>query len=293
LAYDRLIVALGSRVDQCLPGASDHALSLQDGTMAARVFERLCTLPPRAKVVVVGGGLTGIETVTEVAETFPELSCAIVTPRLGPGLGNRGRDYLQQEFDRRRIEVVPGRVERVESDRLVLTNGEVPFELCLWSPGFLASPLGSQAGLDADARGRILVDATLRSIGDPAVFVAGDCAVPTVDVGAPILMSCRLAMPMGIHAGRSVAADLAGRAPEPLRLRDSGRCISLGRRAALVQVHDIEGQPCEWIVKGRPAAWIKEAICRWTMRMIRYTGRRTRRDAGPPVARDQPRALPV
>ena len=49
----------------------------------------------------VEGGLTGIEAATEIAETYPGLSVALVTTEeIGGGLSARGREYLLKAMKR-------------------------------------------------------------------------------------------------------------------------------------------------------------------------------------------------
>ena len=55
---------------------------------------------------MVGGGLTGIETAAEVAETYPGLEVRLVTDtEPGAGLSERGRAHLRRVFDRLGVEV--------------------------------------------------------------------------------------------------------------------------------------------------------------------------------------------
>lgn len=79
LAYDRLVYALGSQIDRTIPGASEHALALEELSRAEQIPARLDALPAQSEVVVVGGGLTGTELVFELAERYPNLRWTLVT----------------------------------------------------------------------------------------------------------------------------------------------------------------------------------------------------------------------
>ena len=60
---------------------------------------------------------------------------------------------------------------------MVLDDGEiVPGDATLWTTEFWASPLAAESEFAVDARGRIVVDATLRSVSHPSVFAIGDAA---------------------------------------------------------------------------------------------------------------------
>ncbi|PZG40880.1 hypothetical protein C1I98_22500 [Spongiactinospora gelatinilytica] len=64
--YDTLVYALGSHTDLSLPGTAEHTYAVE---RAAELRERL--EGGAEKVVVVGGGLTGIELAAELAESYP------------------------------------------------------------------------------------------------------------------------------------------------------------------------------------------------------------------------------
>lgn len=73
--YDSIVIALGSVIDfGSVPGARENTHGLTDVESIRVTTRRLDAAPGGARIVVVGGGLTGIELATEVAETYPRLS---------------------------------------------------------------------------------------------------------------------------------------------------------------------------------------------------------------------------
>lgn len=82
LGYDTLLYALGSHgADHGVPGVAEHAFDVAARPSALRLRERLDSLSKRDEgrhVLVVGDGLTGIETATEIAESRPGLSVTLV-----------------------------------------------------------------------------------------------------------------------------------------------------------------------------------------------------------------------
>lgn len=72
LRYDTLVYALGGVADTvAVPGADDHAHTLDSPEDAAVLADRLTRLDG-GTVVVVGSGLTGVEVAAEIAERHPE-----------------------------------------------------------------------------------------------------------------------------------------------------------------------------------------------------------------------------
>jgi NADH dehydrogenase FAD-containing subunit len=277
LRYDALLYALGSSDDlDAVPGARRFAHGLGSLDAARAVAERVPALAAaRGRVVVVGGGLTGIEAAAELAETYPGLEVTLVTAgQLGSGLHENGRAHLVEVFGRLGVRVREhAAVAAVEDGSVRLADGAgLAFDLCLWSAGFRAPALARRSGLPVDGRDRVEVDGTLRARGHDVVFAAGDAAVvPSfgVDGAPPLRMACATAMPMGIHAAEEIARMVRAEPRQAFRFAFAGQCISLGRRDGLVQMVDAGDRPLPRIRRGRTAMRIKELICRYTIWMIR------------------------
>ncbi|HEY1179511.1 MAG TPA: FAD-dependent oxidoreductase, partial [Phytomonospora sp.] len=99
LGYDTLLYALGSRVaDHGVPGVAEHAFHVTSRPAALRLRERLDSLGKRGEggsALVVGDGLTGIETATEFAESRPGLPVTLVARgELGARLSAGARAHL-------------------------------------------------------------------------------------------------------------------------------------------------------------------------------------------------------
>ncbi len=262
LSYDALVYALGSFVDaEAVPGARDYALTLGSVEKAQQMQAQL-KANPGARVVLVGGGLTGIELATELADQYPDLSLTLLTrDRLGPNLSEKGRAYLLKGMARRRIDLREGvSVERFTADGVIASDGtRFPAEISLWAGAFGVPPLAREAGLAVNRAGQILIDDTLRSLSHPEIFAVGDAAA------SGLRMACATALPLGAQAADNLAALLNGDPLQPFRFGYLIRCISLGRHDGLVQRVNADDSPREQIVTGRAAAWIKEAICRSTV----------------------------
>lgn len=266
LHWDRLVLALGSKAgSRDVPGMRSQVYDLE--ALSARALaQRLQRLPSGARVRVVGGGLTGIEAATEVAERHPHLNVSILSRRhVAEGFGVPAQAYLHKVLRAMRIEVHEGvDVKRVEPQRLSTSTGPMVFDVCLWAAGFRLSELPRQAGLAVNAQGQVLVDPQLRSISHPAVYAAGDIAAPVLDPGHALPMGCKAALPAGAHVGENLARELAGRGLAAFDFAVTFFCVSLGRRAGLIQWPDARGRLGGRILTGRIGAWIKELVCRST-----------------------------
>ena len=149
---------------------------------------------------------------------------------------------------------------------LVSGGGEIPAEVVVWAAGFAVPDLARRSGLATDGRGRVLVNAALRSVSHPSVFAAGDSSWPTELVGVgTVRPSAYTSTILGAQAGGNIARDLAGKPARPLRFGYLQQAVSLGRTDALVQFTDGNDEPFGWVVTGRVAAMIKESIERFVV----------------------------
>ncbi|MFY0536623.1 FAD-dependent oxidoreductase [Nannocystis pusilla] len=252
LEFDRAIVCTGGSVDlDLVPGAREHAYAI-DGDRVARLFSEARRIAARSgRVAVCGGGLTGVEIATELAEALPGLRVELVAAsEIVPGLSRKAREHARAVLGRLGVVVREEvRVTAVAADHLDSAAGPIGFDLCAWAAGFRAVPLLAGLGLPMAADGRVIVDAYLHA--RPDLLVAGDAAACAAAGGGWLGAGCKTAMPMAAHAADTAVAELTGGAVHEFRYADPGYCVSLGRRDGIVQFMDGAG-PRERIVKG---AW--------------------------------------
>ncbi|HEU5032797.1 MAG TPA: FAD-dependent oxidoreductase [Spirillospora sp.] len=272
LGYDTLLYALGSRgADRGVPGAAEHAFDIAARPSARRLRERLDVLDARGeggRVVVVGDGLTGIETATEIAESRPGLSVTLVARgELGARLSAGARGHLRRACDRLGITVLEDTcVEAVEAARVLCADGTaLAPDATVWTAGFVVDPIAAAGGLEVTEDGRIVVDRRMRSVSHPDVYAIGDSAYAIADNGRPLPMSCASAGYTGRQAIEAIMGRLTGREAADTKLAYSYNHISLGRRDGILQMVDDEGRAKPKYVGGRKAARIKAGIVQLSM----------------------------
>ncbi len=297
LPYDSLIYALGSRTGNALTspliplsggrgdlngarfsrpqllerGSGGEAdIFTLDPAATERLAARLRDLPAGAHVAVVGGGLTGIESASEIAESYPQLQVTLVTRgAFGERLSRKGRAHLYATFQRLNVQICDHLVvQRIGAGELITERGPLPFDACVWTAGFSVPTLAREAGLTVNDCGQIVVDRTLRSVSHPNVYAAGDAAW-VADMPIPMRMACATALPMGGHVADNLNTLLTGGQAKPFEFRYYWQCISLGRNDALVQIVSGDDTPRERIITGKGGAVFKEMICRLTINVLR------------------------
>ncbi|MEU0199359.1 MULTISPECIES: FAD-dependent oxidoreductase [unclassified Streptomyces] len=266
LAYDTLVYALGSGWnDQGVPGTAEHAHEIASRPGALRLRERLARLEAGQSVVVVGGGLTGLEAATEIAEARPDLDVALAArDGLGDWLSPKGRRHLRKVFDRLGITVHEhAAVTAVEADHVTTAEGgRIPAAVTVWTTGFAVHPIARATTLEVTDTGRIRVDRTMRSVSHPDVYAVGDAALALGAGDKPLRMSCASGVPMAWQAADAIAARLTGGKLPNVPLRYFNQCISLGRREGLIQYVTADDRAVGAALTGRFAAVYKELICK-------------------------------
>ncbi|MFG1961817.1 NAD(P)/FAD-dependent oxidoreductase [Nonomuraea sp. NPDC049028] len=262
LRYDTLVYGLGSVADTVtVPGVEEYAYTLNSAHDAEVLAERLARLG-RGTVVVGGSGLTGVESAAEIAERHPELT-VVLLGRQEPGaaMSPKPKAYLQSALTRLGVQVRSGiEVAKVLPDSVELAGGEsVAADVVLWTSGTRVSPLAAAAGLTVDERGRIVTDATLRSVSHPDVYAVGDAAAIRQGYGV-MHGTCQGGMPTGVHAAVSIVRALDGKRTRPFRFGYYHTPVSLGRHDAVVQFTHPDDSPRRVHLTGRMAARYKEAV---------------------------------
>jgi NADH dehydrogenase len=293
LPYDELVVALGGTTNMSLIPGSGHAFTFKSVADALVLrnqliehLERADAAPDPADrqrcltVVIVGGGLVGMELLGEltaftddILRYYPRLHRDEVRfhlfeagPRLLPEvdrgvadaatrvLRGRGAD-IRADTPVRAIEPGCVRIDEasIEAATIVLTAGIVP------------SPAAASIPVAHDERGRIAVEATMRSRSHAQVWALGDCASIPGEDGRPYPALAQFATREAKQVARNVAASIDGRPAEDFRFRSLGTMAALGGFDAVAQVGRVR-------LTGFVAWWVRRTyylfqMPRWDRRL--------------------------
>lgn len=275
VGYDYLVYAVGSTgAALTVPGAAEVAYPLSELEHAEPLRAAMAKVHPSAPVVVVGAGPTGIEVAAELAEKCQSVTlvCGDV---LGPYFSASARRSVAKRMRKLGVTVVDGpgaKVVQVQKDSVRLADGrELPGIVTIWTAGFGVPDLAARSGLTTDRIGRLLTDETLTSVDDPFVVAAGDASAPS---DLPLRMSCQAAIPLGAQAANTVLSRIAGTEPATVNQAFTGQCVSLGRKAGVIQLAHLDDRVTRVHIGGRPAASIKEAVCKGTISFLAKEARK-------------------
>ncbi|MBN6533749.1 FAD-dependent oxidoreductase [Acinetobacter pittii] len=251
LSYDRFILATGSTTFMPpISGLTEYGFSvstLEDAEKLDQHLKNLASKPANAArntVVVAGGGLTGLETVTEMPERLRsilgETDARVVlvdsSTEIGAAMGDQAATVIREALNELGIEGKAGlRVTALDATGVTLSNGEkIETETVIWTAGMRANSLTSQIVGEKDNLGRLIGDAYLHAPEAKNIFVTGDTVkVPTDDLGNFNVMSCQHAMSLGRVAGYNAAAELVDLPLHPYSQPKYVTCVDLGPWGAL------------------------------------------------------------
>lgn len=251
LSYDRFVLATGSTTFMPpIPGLKEYGFSvntLEDAEKLDQHLKNLANKPANAArntVVVAGGGLTGLETVTEMPERLRsilgETDVRVVlvdsSTDIGAAMGDQAATVIREALNELGVEGKAGlRVTALDATGVTLSNGEkIETETVIWTAGMRATPLTSQIAGEKDNLGRLIGDAYLHAPEAKNIFVTGDTVkVPTDDLGNFNVMSCQHAMSLGRVAGYNAAAELVDLPLYPYSQPKYVTCVDLGPWGAL------------------------------------------------------------
>ncbi|MFK7462530.1 NAD(P)/FAD-dependent oxidoreductase, partial [Pseudomonas sp. Env-10] len=198
LAYDRLVVAAGSRLNRPGMDGIEQVFDVDQIEDAAHLEAHINALknlpdsPARNTVVVAGGGFTGIETATEVPARLraalgetANIRVIVVDrgPQIAASMGDGIRPSIIEASRELGIEwVLNTSVALVDAGGVTLADGQrIESSTVIWTIGFRANPLTEQVEGTRDPQGRLHVDAHLKVKGQAAIFAAGDVAYAATD----------------------------------------------------------------------------------------------------------------
>ncbi|WP_200919572.1 NAD(P)/FAD-dependent oxidoreductase [Frondihabitans sp. Leaf304] len=259
ISYDALVLANGVNTNYFgTPGAKEYAKSMYSRSQALRIRDELFTQLEKAavredtsevRVVIVGGGATGVEMAGALAElrdqalvtAYPEIDRKSITITLVHRSGEllkpfapRLRRYSEGALRKRGVELrLNTGVAEVRKTGVVTASGEeIPAELVIWATGVTAHGEVDGWGLEQGAGGRILVGSDLRVKGHDRIFAVGDIALTP----KPLDQLAQPALQGGAHVAEQIARVLTGKPTRAFKYHDRGTMATIGRHAAVAQL---------------------------------------------------------
>jgi NADH dehydrogenase len=293
LPYDHLVVALGASTnDRSIPGSSNaftfktmaDALVLRNHVIEQ--FERAdataesTTRRGCLTVIVIGGGLVGIELlgelttfVEDVLRFYPRIrrnevrfllfeAGARVLPEIDETLAVVATRVLQRRGADIRVSTP---VRSIEANRVRVANEIIDAATIVLAAGIVPSVVATAIPVVHDQRGRIAVDETMRSRSHANVWALGDCAAIPGPDGRPYPALAQHTVREARHLARNIQAVIEQRVPTPFVFHPLGTMASLGHTRAVARVFGVR-------LTGFLAWWVRRTyylfqMPRWDRRL--------------------------
>jgi NADH:ubiquinone reductase (H+-translocating) len=265
LPYDTLVIAIGSVANTFgVPGVAERAYALESAGEADRFHRRLINAciqanyrsggaEARLRIVIVGGGATGVELAAELHNTtrvlaayglenidparFLQITLLDAGPRVLPMLPERIAAAVTVALEDIGVRVACSEqaVEVAAGEVRTRSGHSFPADLTVWAAGIKgAGVLKDLDGLETNRINQLMILPSLQTTRDPDVFALGDCSAFPREGGGPVVPpAAQAAHQQASHMLKSIARRLDGQSPAPFRYRDFGSLVSLGQYSTI------------------------------------------------------------
>jgi NADH:ubiquinone reductase (H+-translocating) len=255
IRYHKLVMATGS-----IGSAPQDTIDVSNWESAAKARASFAACGANDRVLVVGGGPTGIEIAAEIAEQHRAAIAIATHGELAAGYSQPAQRKIRSALKDLKV-TVHEHIDAVATAHLMREATVV-----LWAAGMRANPLAAKNQLTCDEQDRVIVDEYQRAINDPDIVAIGDCAVMTAQ---PLRMACATALPLATHAADNMLRQLRGKQLRPMSFSYQVQCLSLGRNSGILQRVTSDDRPTSLVIGGRFGARIKESIVRYASKAPR------------------------
>jgi len=227
--YDYLIIALGC-TDRYhgIEGAEQFTSSIQSFSNTRKTYQQLNDVRPYGQVNIIGGGLSGVEMVSELRESRPDLNIAILDrhSRVLSSFPSKLSIYVEHWFQAHDVDTrFQVSVERVEDGGIYNGSEIILSDVTVWTAGIQPVRVVQELQVAKDPGGRIILNSYSQIAEHPDVYVIGDCA------SLPLAPSAQAAGAQAEQVAEVIHSLWRGETPKLHPLRLKGTLGALGKKA--------------------------------------------------------------
>lgn len=278
--FDYLVVAIGSEPAYYgIDGLAEHAYPLSTLDDALAIHDAIdqavedSTSDDPARIVVGGGGLSGIQTAGEIAayrdEHDAHLKITLVEAlrRILPNGDPDLRAAIETRLGNAGVRIMTNDpIVEATADQVVFDERDpLAADVLVWTGGIAGQKSMGESGL-ASEHDRLVAGADFRT-SDERVFAVGDCGlVDTADGPAP--PTAQAAIQAGTTVAENVMSLSRGRQLSEWTYTDRGTLVSIGENALADDVLGLptgvlDGRIAQTLKKGVAAQWIA-SVTSWS-----------------------------
>ena len=266
LPFDQLVIAVGSTAHHFnVPGAAEHTLSLNRPADAERFRQRMLKLLTAAelrksagkegqvRIVIIGGGATGVELAAELREASvvhsrygyrrldPHRDVQITllegADRILAPLPEKVSEAATRLLKERQVQVETGcKVARITPQQVEDASGRTfEADLVVWAAGIKAPEVLTTLGLPTSRSGQLQVSDRLLVHGQTDIYALGDCAACPTAEGGWVPPRAQAAHQQASYLVTALTRRAMGQAApdRPYVYQDHGSLVSLGTQSSV------------------------------------------------------------
>ncbi len=245
LLYDTITLAMGYEPEYFgIPGMREFSktlYSLADALELRKTLKQVAqttfTHARPARVIVAGGGPTGVETVASIPHFFElltgdqrvEVTLVEAKDRILSGLDEKFALVVAEQISAIAAVRCSQKVIRATKHTLYIADAQpLPFDILVWTSGSSANGYFRQRPdlFQVDRKGRAVVDEHLQAKHE-GIYIAGDSA-STNNSG-----TAHAAIEMGSYVAADIIATLYGEAREPFNATNPEYAVPTGHNSAV------------------------------------------------------------
>ena len=272
IPFDHLVIALGSTTaDFGIPGVQEFSLGMKSiheslviRSEIMRRYEDLCRFQDdtRLKVVIVGGGPTGVEMAGALSELVKgplrrdqaqaaaniDVYLIEAGPRVLPMFDQSLTDKAQVELQKLGVNLMlKTAVKSLESGQINFIDGtSMRAHIVVWAAGVTSSPAIYNLSVPTEGA-RLKTERTMQVSNYPYIWAVGDCAGVLGENNRFLPQVAPVAMQQGRFVAKQIIRLSKSQVLKEFVYKDKGSMATIGRHKAIIQVKKLKiSGPIAW-----------------------------------------------
>ncbi|MEH7110243.1 NAD(P)/FAD-dependent oxidoreductase [Bacillus sp. JJ1764] len=278
--YDKLVLALGSVSREVASDCGGIALTSLDKAKEIRqqILKKGNSPKSTFRLAIVGGGITGIETATEVNSWLKnevvkgnksiEVFLINDKQRLLHEAPIKISERIETRLKRHGIKTLQNKkVEKFHDNKVYFSDqSELEVDFCIWTVGLKPHPCLLKLEIPITEEGKIKVDSWYRVEEMDNIYAIGDCVHVSDPISGSISgMSCKEAIAQAQRLAKIMKAHRMGYSAITHRTYPDLLCIGLGPKDGFVWT---QKWGVDFVLSGKIAEKIREYT--WNLASLNY-----------------------
>lgn len=241
LNYTKLVIGLGGVAqDFNIKGLKENALSFRNLKDAETLKNRLRLLtktnPEKIRIVIIGGGYTGVELACNLADHLGRKARIRIVEKGEQILKNAdsfNKKLAEQALKDRGVWLdLETEIESIEANQINLSYKDkidnIPVDLVLWTVGSEVNPLIKNLDLPSHKSGKLLINQYLQILENPDLFALGDLAYLTEINDQNLPSTAQVALQQADFCAWNIWAQIHHKPLLPFSYQNLGEMMTLG-----------------------------------------------------------------